>query len=175
MITRIQKIIQLKKLSSSAFADKIGVPRSTISHILSGRNNPSLEFVQKVLDSFPEIRTEWLIRGEGYMLKASNTLFPEEDFEVSGLTVLPPGEMADMSGKDSKDGKKEEISTGPQAPQEILKPEGDNNLTEKGGFPDKTMTSIGQKSDISDQCQAKAIRVMLFFADGTFSEYFPER
>jgi transcriptional regulator with XRE-family HTH domain len=80
MVDRIQKIIQIKKLTSSKFADKIGVPRSTISHILSGRNNPSLELLLKILDAFPEVNTNWLVRGEGSMQTITNSLFSEEDF-----------------------------------------------------------------------------------------------
>ena len=53
-------------LSASAFADKIGVQRSSISHILSGRNKPSLEFVMKVLSSFDEVDLYWLLNGKGH-------------------------------------------------------------------------------------------------------------
>ncbi|MDX9940839.1 MAG: helix-turn-helix transcriptional regulator [Bacteroidales bacterium] len=169
MIKRIQKIMQLKKLTSSAFADKVGVPRSTISHILSGRNNPSLEFVQKVLDSFPEIRTEWLIRGESHMLKASNTLFPDEDFELSEVIKSPLEEKADIAGKEEK------ISPSSQAREEISKSEGDKKMPEKEVFSDKDMPTARKKSDISVKFHKKAIRVMLFYADGTFFEYFPEQ
>ena len=52
-------------LSASGFADKIGVQRSSISHILSGRNKPSLEFVMKVLSSFDEVDLYWLLNGKG--------------------------------------------------------------------------------------------------------------
>ncbi len=51
--------------SASSFAEKIGVQRSSISHILSGRNKPSLEFVLKVLSSFPEVELYWLLNGKG--------------------------------------------------------------------------------------------------------------
>jgi len=51
--------------SASAFADKIEVQRSSISHILSGRNKPSLDFVMKVLSAFPEVDLYWLLNGKG--------------------------------------------------------------------------------------------------------------
>lgn len=51
--------------SASSFAEKIGVQRSSISHILSGRNKPSLDFVLKVLSSFPEVELYWLMNGKG--------------------------------------------------------------------------------------------------------------
>jgi len=64
LINRIKHLIKSNDLSASAFADKIGVQRSSISHILSGRNKPSLEFVEKVLSQFPNISADWLIKGE---------------------------------------------------------------------------------------------------------------
>ena len=62
---RLQQIIDFYSLSASSFADKIGVQRSSISHILSGRNRPSLDFVMKTLASFPEVDLYWLLNGKG--------------------------------------------------------------------------------------------------------------
>ena len=62
---RLQKVIDFYSLSASAFADKIGVQRSSISHILSGRNKPSLDFVMKILNEFPEVELYWLLNGKG--------------------------------------------------------------------------------------------------------------
>jgi len=53
------------QLSAAAFADKIEVQRSSISHLLSGRNKPSLDFVLKVLDNFKEVELYWLLNGKG--------------------------------------------------------------------------------------------------------------
>ena len=58
---KIELLIQAKKLSASQFADTLGIPRSSISHILSGRNKPSLDVVQKILIAFPEIPAEELL------------------------------------------------------------------------------------------------------------------
>lgn len=63
--TRLQKIMDFHGLSASAFADKIGVQRSSISHVLSGRNKPSLDFIMKVLSEFKEVDLYWLINGKG--------------------------------------------------------------------------------------------------------------
>ena len=60
MLERILELIKNKKLTPSQFADEIGIQRSGMSHIISGRNNPSLEFVMKVLKRYPEIKPEWL-------------------------------------------------------------------------------------------------------------------
>ncbi|WP_298901958.1 helix-turn-helix transcriptional regulator [uncultured Psychroserpens sp.] len=63
---RLQKVINFYGESASSFAEKIGVQRSSISHILSGRNKPSLDFVLKVLSSFPEVELYWLMNGKGH-------------------------------------------------------------------------------------------------------------
>lgn len=64
-VQRLEKIIKYYGLSASAFADKIAVQRSTISHLLTGRNKPSLEFVLKIVKSFPEVNLYWLLNGKG--------------------------------------------------------------------------------------------------------------
>lgn len=64
-INRLQNVIEYYGESASSFAEKIGVQRSSISHILSGRNKPSLDFVLKVLSSFPEVELYWLMNGKG--------------------------------------------------------------------------------------------------------------
>ena len=62
---RLQKVIEFYGETASSFAEKIGVQRSSISHILSGRNKPSLDFVMKVLHSYPEVELYWLLNGKG--------------------------------------------------------------------------------------------------------------
>lgn len=68
---RLQIVMDYYGLTSSALADAIEFNRSSISHLLSGRNKPSLEFVMKILDSFPEVKLYWLLNGKGE--------FPETD------------------------------------------------------------------------------------------------
>ncbi|WP_350285962.1 helix-turn-helix transcriptional regulator [uncultured Croceitalea sp.] len=62
---RIKTIIAHYQLNASSFADKIGVPRSSISHLLSGRNKPSLDFILKLVNTFPEVNLYWLLNGKG--------------------------------------------------------------------------------------------------------------
>lgn len=69
---RIIALIEILGLTPSEFADKIHVQRSGISHITSGRNKPSLDFLESTLLSFPEINSEWLIIGKGKPLKSQN-------------------------------------------------------------------------------------------------------
>lgn len=63
IVARIHQIIQEQQLSSAAFADAIGVQRSSISHVLSGRNKPSLDFILKTLLAFPHVSPQWLLLG----------------------------------------------------------------------------------------------------------------
>ena len=56
-------------MNASSFADKIGVQRSSISHLLSGRNKPSLDFVMKIMDLFPEVNIYWILNGKGNLMK----------------------------------------------------------------------------------------------------------
>jgi transcriptional regulator with XRE-family HTH domain len=62
---RLQKILEYYDLSAAGFADAIDVGRSSISHILSGRNKPSLDFVLKIVQTYPEVELYWLLNGKG--------------------------------------------------------------------------------------------------------------
>ncbi|MBO6606532.1 helix-turn-helix transcriptional regulator [Psychroserpens sp.] len=78
-IKRLQKVIHYYGESASSFAEKIGVQRSSISHILSGRNKPSLDFVLKVLSSYPDVELYWLMNGKGN--------FPKKESSQSKLPI----------------------------------------------------------------------------------------
>ena len=69
---RLQNVIDYYGESASSFAEKIGVQRSSISHILSGRNKPSLDFILKILSSFPEVELYWLLNGKGEFPSSSH-------------------------------------------------------------------------------------------------------
>ena len=74
--SRLKKVIDFHQLTASMFADKIGVQRSSISHILSGRNKPSLDFILKVIAEFNEVDMYWLLNGKGTFPKNTNTPTP---------------------------------------------------------------------------------------------------
>lgn len=90
---RLQQIIDFYSLSASSFADKIGVQRSSISHILSGRNKPSLDFVMKILSSFPEVDLYWLLNDKGSFPKnikkepKSYTIIDKDEIPLDALTT----------------------------------------------------------------------------------------
>ena len=72
MKDRIHKLLQEYDISSTYLADKIGVQRSSISHLLSGRNKPGFDFIQKLLKNYPDINPKWLILGKGPMYHNDN-------------------------------------------------------------------------------------------------------
>ncbi|WP_432221547.1 helix-turn-helix transcriptional regulator [Flavobacterium sp. TMP13] len=80
-IKRLEKILDYYNLNASSFADKIGVQRSSLSHLLSGRNKPSLDFVLKISEVFPEVDLYWILNGEG--------TFPKGDRKMEQKTVAP--------------------------------------------------------------------------------------
>lgn len=61
---RLQLILKMHNLSPSAFADKLGVQRSNVSHVISGRNKPSLDFLEKIILNFPRVNAHWLLTGQ---------------------------------------------------------------------------------------------------------------
>lgn len=62
---RLQKLMEFYEINAASFADSIDVGRSSISHILSGRNKPSLDFVLKIVQTYPEVELYWLLNGKG--------------------------------------------------------------------------------------------------------------
>jgi len=77
MKDRLQQFLTLEQLSPSRLSEIIGIQRSGLSHILSGRNKPGFDFIQKLLLKFPTINAEWLITGKGKMYKDQHS--PSED------------------------------------------------------------------------------------------------
>jgi transcriptional regulator with XRE-family HTH domain len=88
---RIRKILEVSGFSSSEFADEIEVQRSSVSHITSGRNKPSLEFITKIKARFPEISWDWLINGEGEMkvIKLESGAEANENLRGTKTAALP--------------------------------------------------------------------------------------
>ena len=78
ILNRVKKIIKDYNLSNSEFANKIGVPKSSISHLLSERNKPSLDLIIKILENFDDIKADYLIFG---------------DYQNEKVQIKPPGEL----------------------------------------------------------------------------------
>ena len=106
IIERIKKIISDSGLSNSSFADKIGVPRSSISHILSGRNNPSLDLIIKILRNFDDINADFLLKGEVLPLIDKDS---KRDLDNKNMTLFPELDI------------KEDTKERPKIDEEVLK------------------------------------------------------
>ena len=85
---RLARIMEYYDLSAASFADKIEVGRSSISHLLSGRNKPSLDFVMKIIKAFPEVELYWLLNGKGS--------FPKKDQPPTTKTEPAPAVKAPL-------------------------------------------------------------------------------
>ena len=87
---RIAAFMEAEQLTRNDFAIQIGVQRSNITHILDGRNRPSLDFIEKMLTKYPKINSEWLILGQGSMFKMAtmNSLFPPNNETPENPPVL---------------------------------------------------------------------------------------
>jgi transcriptional regulator with XRE-family HTH domain len=144
MKERILAFLQSENKSAAQFAEEIGVQPSGISHILSGRNNPSLDFVIKMLHKYSSLSADWLLFGSGTMYKYASqpTLFDIPMPEVvSGVEIAEGTEMT--SGPVSS-------SNIPETPSEAI------NLRNDELGKDKILT-----------------KVLLFYSDKSFSEYNP--
>lgn len=102
MKDRIEKIMEREQLSASKFADLIGVQRSSISHILSGRNKPSLELVNKILDHFDQINADWLLLGKGEMMTTDETANETYQFAESNKVVRHNPKSKDQQAAGSR-------------------------------------------------------------------------
>ena len=106
IIERIKRIISDSGLSNSSFADKIGVPRSSISHILSGRNNPSLDLIIKILRNFDDINADFLLKGEVLPPMDKDS---KSDLDNKNMTLFPELDI------------KEDTKERPKIDEEVLK------------------------------------------------------
>ena len=105
MKDRILKFLAFEKISPAEFADKIGVQRSSMSHILNGRNQPSAAFIQKMLQVYPLLNSRWLMIGEGSLRMNSPDIGTIEDKPASIPIIATTNESVDISGFQNKNEK----------------------------------------------------------------------
>lgn len=148
MEKRLVELIDAEQLTSAKFADAIGVQRSSISHILSGRNKPSYDFLQKTLTAFPYINADWLITGDGEMYKG----------DMSAGSLFKP-EQHDLNKNTGND----------NVTSEIAGPETDAS-------PNKSSQQvISNPGELQIQPgELKIKKVILIYADDTFQSYEPK-
>ena len=117
MQEQIQEILRKENLSSSQFADKIGVQRSSVSHVLSGRNKPGFEFIKKIIEAFPELNSDWLFSGSGEMyrqIRPSETLLSINEMQTQVSSEKPA--ESPVNSPERTENSKEEIK--PEVPPE---------------------------------------------------------
>jgi plasmid maintenance system antidote protein VapI len=153
------------KLTPSEFADTLEIDRSRLSHILNGRNKPSLEVVMKILENFPDISSEWLLFDKGDMFKKK--IFSKDQLQTGELDLIIP-EKTKQKIKDDKI--IDDLSINEQT-KETVPP----STTEQTESP---IADI-QEDDIS-KAEMKPIRqkdiisIVWFFSDGTYKYFYPE-
>ena len=101
MKDRIAEFLKAENKTSAQFADDIGVQPSGISHILAGRNKPSLDFILKMLEKYKFLSTEWLLFGKGSMYKEQT--FPDLFNQPEADRSLPDREQTFKPGKDNSE------------------------------------------------------------------------
>jgi len=162
---KIELLIKRKQMSSSQFADVLGIPRSSISHILSGRNKPSLDVVQKILTAFPEVSAEDLLF-EDRTLSISGS----KPSNPSGQDILPLSNLFEASNDAASESVKN-ISTESTIVRSNLR-----RSAKEGNFtagPTSTEL-VSENRPISSRSLHKKIdRVIIFYSDGTFTESKP--
>ena len=92
MNTRLKQFLAAENITQAQFADTIEVVRASVSHVLSGRNNPGYDFIKAIMTKYPRLNMEWLMFGKGKMYKdqVETTLFTEEKFsERVQETIFP--------------------------------------------------------------------------------------
>lgn len=168
---RIALIISTKGMTNADFAEKIEVQPSNISHIMSGRNKPSLDLVMKIMKRFPELRTEWLLHGKGAMNKDYSLFDAAEPTPAKKQeTLFFPAEM-DL--EERQVGGQNDI---PQPPPVIKTPVEPENIVENKDIPYFEGRQEGRKKEIKVNLPAKGKKlekIVLFYDDQTFKEYFP--
>ena len=90
IVERIKQLMQENELGAAAFADTIGVQRSSISHILSERNKPSLDFILKILRAYPDVSAEWLLKGIESEIAVNNPVVNQDHVTLEPHEEVSP-------------------------------------------------------------------------------------
>ncbi len=155
MINRINLILRAKNITARQFAEEIGIQPSGMSHIMSGRNNPSLDFVTKVIRRYPEIDANWLIMGRGAMYGGAAATDPV--VVVEQPAVPEPVREATLFENVPEPVTDEEPETT------------DDEMAES----DIQTTLTPPPAPASQAVEPMVERMMLIYSDGTYKVYTP--
>ena len=166
---RFTKVIEYSELSPAEFAEEIGVQRSSISHIISGRNKPSLDFITKIKTAFPDFEWNWLITGEGEMLiseKKTESIVEEKPETIEKKKPSLPDLFSIID--DENFGKDE-------TPQNLAKNDNVRESNISYNKSEKNIISDSQPLEKSIQNQdskkKNVKRIVFFYEDGTFETF----
>ena len=152
-IKRLEIILDYYSLNASSFADKIGVQRSSLSHLLSGRNKPSLDFILKIMDVFPEVDLYWILNGKG--------TFPKSELE-NEINIATPTPIVTNPIEETKIEKQPDLFSEKNSNAKNQKEENLPNLFSNS----KIASSVKTDGEID--------RIVIFYTNGTFKTYSPE-
>jgi len=157
MNLRLQRFLELEQLSPARLADILGIQRSGISHILSGRNKPGYDFLYKMTQKFPTLNIEWLISGKGKVYKEpSQQLYQEQ----SGDKIKERDLFSENDNNSAEEEKTSYIAKNESGINENVSSEPNENRLNKS----EQMGILGKRS---------LIKMILIYSDGTFEEYNP--
>ncbi len=159
MEERIKQIISEYGLTISRFADKLGIQRSGISHILSGRNKPSYDFLMKVLREFQDIDANWLLTGKGSM---------KQDHSEKAEKIEPKQE------RDSSDTEKKEFDKPGYRQADLFSQSGIVNTESKTSISRDAQAKADYKSKQKPESTDELDFIVFFFKNGNFRRYKPE-
>ncbi len=159
MKERLLQLLDLEQLSPSKFADSIGVQRSSVSHIISGRNKPSYDFLQKTLKAFPGLNASWLMMGEG-------TMYEQMGKSISGNLFDPaPDTPVELSQENIpvQESAPSEEPIAEEKEAEVPEPFSDTDFSAAA----EALGAAGTKSS------KKIVQVMVIYDDDTFRAFTP--
>lgn len=168
MKERLLQLLEMEQLTSSKFADLIGVQRSSISHILSGRNKPSYDFLYKTLESFPGLNAAWLMQGKGPMYEQmGRTELTEQADPQVDLFQAHTGSGA--SQKETAEPAEEEWPI-PEPEADDLQPSRAGSiLSERGSSTLKEDDSLVIGGKVMEK--AKVNRIILLYDDQSYASF----
>ena len=193
MIDRIKHLMDFKGMTAAMFADAIGVNRSSLTHLFTGRNQPSLDLAKKILTAFPEVKTEWLIMGMGDMLgttAAPNVNPPLQSKEATVENSFPvtldlfadealPSEIQPQAAPVAVESAETPLAPLP-AEHEPVSSEVQPSVSavRKSSTKNKAIISekIPQGVQKNDSRQVKTVKKIVFlYADNTFEVFYPTK
>ncbi|MFM1914289.1 MAG: hypothetical protein RIR51_2142 [Bacteroidota bacterium] len=180
---KIELLIRKRQLTPTQFSELIGIPRSNVSHILSGRNKPSLDVVQRILNAFPEIIVEsFLFEDRDLAFDSPIKEESKQEIKVNPIEKVETeiGPVSKVESKPQQPGlfdapiespreSVKNISMDTNTENEILTPQEDTVQN----IPNPAAQSIELPSKVSSHVYKKIERVIIFYSDGTFSESKP--